>query len=162
MENHKTHEKINDNILDHDPFMIHTVAVNRLVDEWEKYGQLIVAYDYDNTVFDYYGKGYTFNKVIQILRDCKKLGFHLTVFTSCNEDRFPEIKEYLKKNEIPYDSINETPDYIPFRGRKVYYNILLDDRAGLESAYDQLKSVLFIIKMKKIEKSMEKAQDIDF
>lgn len=149
-------------ILPSDPFLHRHVCISRLIEEYDRYGQLIVAYDYDNTVFDYYGKGHTFNKVIEIIRTCKKFGFHLTVFTSCNEDRYEEIKKYLKENNIPFDSINETPDYIPFKGRKVYYNILLDDRAGLAEAYAQLHSVLWHVKMKKHEISQLGAQDIDF
>lgn len=149
-------------ILPSDPFLDRERCISRLIEEYNRYGQLIVAYDYDNTVFDYYGKGHTFSKVIEIIRSCKKMGFHLTVFTSCNEDRYKEIKKYLKENDIPFDSINETPDHIPFKGRKVYYNILLDDRAGLAEAYTQLQAVLWYAKIKKLEISQLKAQDIDF
>jgi hypothetical protein len=124
-------------------------CIDRLFEEWKKYGQLIVAYDYDSTVFDYYKKGWKFKKVIELIRDCKRMGFHLTLFTSCNDDRMPEIKKYLADNDIPYHSINETPDYIPFRGRKVYFNILLDDRAGLSSTYDQLLTVIAKIRSHK-------------
>jgi MoaA/NifB/PqqE/SkfB family radical SAM enzyme len=124
-------------------------CVDRLFDEWKKYGQLIVAYDFDHTVFDYSGKGYNYDAVIALIRECKKLGFHLTVFTSCNEDRIPEIISYLNSNEIPFDGINETPDYIPFRGRKIYYNILLDDRSGLSAAFNQLWEVIYKIRAHK-------------
>lgn len=145
-----------------DPFLSNEACIERLVNEWEKYKMLIIAYDFDNTVFDYYGKGYTFNDVVNLLRQCKKLGFHLTLFTSCNDDRIEEIKQYLSKNDIPFDSINETPDNIPFRGRKVYYNHFLDDRAGLKSAYEILCETVFRIKMKIREKETEHRQDIDF
>ena len=110
--------------------------------EYEQYGSLIIAYDYDNTVYDYHGRGDTFNDVIDLLKACEVEKFHLTVFTSCNDDRFPEIREYLIKNDIPFNAINETPDFIPFRGRKVYYNHLLDDRAGLPSAVSILWKVI--------------------
>lgn len=123
-------------------------CIDRLISEYNKYGSIIVAYDYDNTVFDYYNKGYSYAEVIELLRECKKMGFHLTVFTSCNDDRFPDIKKYLTENNIPFDGINETPDFIPFKGRKVYFNILLDDRAGLSAAYKQLSSVVYSIRGK--------------
>ena len=130
-------------------------CVDRLFDEWKKYGSLIVAYDYDNTVFDFYNKGYKYPKVIELLQECKKMGFHLTVFTSCNDERFPEIEKYLQENNIPFDGINETPDFIPFKGRKVYFNILLDDRAGLSSAYDQLWKVIYAIRGHKSTKDLQ-------
>jgi len=129
-----------------DYFLNDINCVNRLVEEYNKYGSLIVAYDFDNTVFDYYKKGYQYENVINLLRECKKMKFHLTVFTSCNDDRFHEIEKYLKENNIPFDGINETPDFIPFKGRKVYFNILLDDRAGLSSAYYQLSNVIYSIR----------------
>lgn len=132
-----------------DPFLSDENCIARLYDEWKKYGSLIVAYDYDNTVFDYHGKGEIYDDIIELLRECRKMGFHLTVFTSCNDDRFPEITDFLNRNHIPFDAINETPDFIPFKGRKVYFNILLDDRAGLKSAYDQLWKVILRIRGEK-------------
>lgn len=128
-----------------DRYLNNIECISRLLNEWEKYGLLIVAYDYDNTVFDYGNRGDKFDNVIELLRKVKKMGCHLVVFTSCNEDRFPDIKKYLNDNDIPFDSINETPDFIPFKGRKVYYNILLDDRAGLSSSYAVLNEVCELV-----------------
>ena len=129
-----------------DPYLSEKACVDRLFEEWKKYGSIIVAFDFDMTVFDYHERGDVYPKVVELLRQCKALGFHLTVFTSCNDDRFEFIKGYLTENDIPFDSINETPDFIPFKGRKVYYNILLDDRAGLLSAYNQLSSLVYTIR----------------
>jgi hypothetical protein len=137
-------------------------CINRLFDEWKRYGNLIIAFDFDNTVFDYYKKGYTYYEVIDLIRKCYDMGFHLTVFTSDDESRFPEIEEYLKKNNVPYDSINTTPDFIPFKGRKVYYNHLLDDRAGLSSAYYILMETIQKIRLYKKELAQHNKQDIDF
>jgi uncharacterized protein (DUF427 family) len=81
--------------------------------------------------------------------------FHLTVFTSCNDDRFPEIKKYLTDHNIPFDSINETPDFIPYKGRKVYYNILLDDRAGLSAAYGILNNLIYSIRGRRVNKNID-------
>jgi len=124
-------------------------CISRLYEEYKKYQSLIIAFDYDNCVYDYYKKGRKFDNVINLLRMCKELGFHLVVFTSCNDDRIPEIRKYLNDNNIPFHSINETPDYIPFQGRKIYYNILLDDRAGLASAFNILETVVYQIRSDK-------------
>jgi hypothetical protein len=120
--------------------------VQRLVGEWKTYGKLIVAYDFDNTVFDYSKKNNDCSNVIKLIRECALMGFHLVVFTSCNNDRLPDIAEYLIENRIPFDAINETPDFIPFQGRKVYYNILLDDRAGLSAAMKILWNTIYNIR----------------
>ncbi len=139
-ENKKPTEEISDFFMDDQN------CIDRLYEEYKKYGSLIVAYDYDNLVYDYYKKGRKFDKVINLLRMCKELGFHLVVFTSCNDDRMPEIRKYLTDNDIPFHSINETPEYIPFQGRKIYFNILLDDRSGLSAAYRQLETVVYKIR----------------
>ena len=56
------------------------------------------------------------------------------------------VEGYLRENNIPYDSINEDPAFIKIPGKKVYYNILLDDRAGLPSAYKALKNAAKVIR----------------
>lgn len=144
-----------DNIID--PYLDDGMCIRRLQEEWDKYGMLVLAVDFDNTLFDYYKRGYTFPLVIDAIREAKRHGFHITIFTSCDESRFPEIKDYLAKEDIPYNSINETPDFIPFKGRKVYYNLFLDDRAGLSSSYHQLKAVFSYIRG---TKAMQGIQEI--
>ena len=52
---------------------------------------------------------------------------------------------WLDANGIPYNSINENPPFFTTKTVKIYYNLLLDDRAGLRSAYNQLKTVLKIL-----------------
>lgn len=85
----------------------------RLLEEYYKYGKLTVAFDFDNTIYDYHKNGGDYSEVIQLLQDCSKLGFELILFTS----------------------------------KKPYYNILLDDRAGLEESYEILKYVVDEIKL---------------
>jgi hypothetical protein len=129
-----------------DRFLIDNQVVLRLVKEWSEYGRLIIAFDVDSTVKDYHNLGDTYPRVIQLLRDCKEFGAHLVAFTACEESQFPDIEKYLHDNNIPYDGINKSPDFVPFKGRKIYYNILLDDRAGLRSAYLCLKEALRVMK----------------
>lgn len=111
---------------------------NRLLKEWRTHGKLVIAYDFDNTVYDFHDEGHTYSQVIELIRRCKRLGAHLIVFTASREERYEKIKSYLNKHDIPFDSINEDPSFITLTTRKIYYNILLDDRAGLESAYNDL------------------------
>lgn len=122
-------------------------VIERLVSEWTRYGRLVVAYDYDNTVYDYHQAGLVFRDVPQLLRECRAMGAYLIVFTACGEDQYPAIRSYLEEQDIPFDAINENPPFVPVAsGRKIYCNILLDDRAGLGSAYRCLKSALEMMK----------------
>jgi hydroxymethylpyrimidine pyrophosphatase-like HAD family hydrolase len=125
-----------------DPYLHNNICIDRLIQEHKKYGRLIVAYDFDSTVYDYHKQGYKYDRVIELLRVCRQLGFYLIVFTCNNGDRYAEMINYLNENKIPFDSINKNADFVPFKNNKIYYNILLDDRAGLASAYQQLNAVV--------------------
>jgi len=119
-------------------------VVNRLVEEYRKYQSIVVAYDFDNTVYDYHQKGLKFEKVIALLRELKQFNSYLIVFTASTNLEF--VRDYLVENEIPFDSINENPPFHISESRKIYYNILLDDRAGLLQCYENLNELLKIIK----------------
>ena len=131
-----------------DPYMDKSRNVLRLINEWVEHDGVIIAFDFDNTVYDYHRKGFVFDKVVKLLKECKEYGCTLVVFTSSASDKYEFIRTYLEDIGIDIDYINETPANIPFghTGAKIYYNIFLDDRAGLESAYEILDSTLNIIK----------------
>jgi hydroxymethylpyrimidine pyrophosphatase-like HAD family hydrolase len=121
-------------------FLNNDNCIERLYSDFIKHDTLIVAYDFDNTVYDYHNKGHDYSEVIELIRACHKLGFYLIVFTANTNIEF--VKKYLDGNIIPYHSINENSPFWETNSRKIGYNILLDDRAGLRSAYFQLKKVI--------------------
>lgn len=114
-------------------------AIYRLVVEWVKHGKLIIAYDFDNTVYDLHDENLTFDFVNELLNRCKKIGATFVVYTHSTKSRHPQILSYLKDNNFPVDYINESPVDLTIPGEggsyKIYYNILLDDRAGLRSSF---------------------------
>lgn len=114
-------------------------AYDRLMREYRTYGKLIIAYDFDDTVFDFHNRGESYSDVIALLRRLRPFA-NFIVFTCCGHEKEEEILSYLSTNDIPYDTINE--DIVSFGGRKVYYNLLLDDRAGLREVYDLLTRFL--------------------
>lgn len=128
------------------PYLSDTACTYRLVDEYKKHKSLVIAYDFDNCVFDYHSKGHLYTEVIEMLRECEKLGMFLIVFTA--EKDTQKVFDFLNDNFIPFDTINENPPFFKSDSRKIYYNLLLDDRAGLLSAYNQLKETINIIKNK--------------
>lgn len=120
-----------------DEFLNLENSYNRLKREYMEHGKLIIAYDFDSTVFDYHNTGSSYEMVRELIRRWKNHAYFI-VFTSSESDRFDEIRKILDELNLPYDSINEDAPFIPFKGRKVYYNILLDDRAGLAQTYGEL------------------------
>jgi len=122
-------------------------SYNRLVEEYKNHKSLVVAFDFDDTVYDFHKKGRIYSDVIQLLKDLKAINCYLICWTGQEDSDF--VSQYLKENKIPFDAINEHPQFRETNSRKIYANVYLDDRAGLKQVYDELKQlVLTIIKTK--------------
>ena len=116
-------------------------ALERLKEEIKKYGKIFIAFDFDNTIFDYHNSGEDNSSVIELLRRCSDLEHKLILFTATSDDeRLEFMKLYCKHYGIRITYINENPE-VP-GGVKPYYNILLDDRAGLEESYRILNKAI--------------------
>ena len=113
----------------------------RLLREYKTHGNLVIAFDFDSTVYDYYKEGTDYSDIINLLLKSQELGFTLILFTVENNIANLQDKiDYLHGLGIHPKYINESP---LFSGSaKPYYNLLLDDRAGLEEA---CYTLLFII-----------------
>lgn len=123
---------------------------DRLRKEWEKYNGLIIAVDYDSTLIPYWEdeKGADFEPIHQLIRECKTYGCTIIINTAALETRHEEIKENLKRLDIPWDCFNITPPHIYLHSKdigktgKVYANVYLDDRAGLQQVFATLQLLL--------------------
>ena len=135
----------------------------RLSDAFMEHDRLIIAYDLDDTVRPY--KSESCRDVKTLIKRAKKIGYNvyldklpkykkIVLFLIKHMDNVDFVviegftanphKEkniaFLETEELPYDAINENADFIGRYGDglKVYYNLLLDDKAGLKEAYDAL------------------------
>lgn len=117
-------------------------CVDRLLKEYKKHGQLIVAFDFDSTVAPYPSdSGQVTARVWRLLHACEKRKFHIVIYTASTPDRFDMMRAHLTERGITVASINENPFPLPFGDHgKLYFNILLDDRAGLQSACETLEA----------------------
>lgn len=127
-----------------DEYLVPNSSFNRLFDEYMKYGSLTIAYDFDNTVYDFHKKGEIYDMIIKLLHDLKNIGCHLIVWTANEDVEF--VMQYLHLMQIPYDGINENPPFYKSDQRKIYYNALLDDRAGLLQVYTELDLLVRLVK----------------
>ncbi len=126
-----------------DTYMNPAACVDRLWREYTKHGRLIVATDWDETCQAFHG-GTTHDMIIDLLRRCSALGFHIYIFTASNPERWPAMKAQAKEWGITVaDGVNVNPVPLPFGNwGKPYWNCLLDDRAGLSAAYQTLLAVV--------------------
>jgi len=125
-----------------DPFKSNFEVVKRLLKEWDEYGKLIVAFDYDNTIHDYHNNDFIFPQTVKQLVDLGRMGCDLICFTSCDSSRFDEIMSKCLNLGIACMGVNVDSTAVPYRGRKVYYNVLYDDRAGLSSVLGAMEVVI--------------------
>jgi len=129
------------------PYFSTDVCVERLSREWRKHKKLIVAVDYDDTVFDYHDFGHKHQAVEGILKECQDLGFYIVVFTASDPSRHDGMIKALAERGINVSAVNTNPISLPFGNwGKIYYNILLDDRAGLGQSFEILRKTINIIK----------------
>ena len=131
-----------------DPFMNREVVKDRLRNEYKKYGQLIIAYDFDYTVHSYKEETWTYEFIMNLLREWRPYA-KFVVFTASPITRYAYIKTYLKTHNLPYDKVNEEV-FERQRSRKIYYNVFLDDRAGLGETAEILTELLNEIKEGKL------------
>jgi hypothetical protein len=110
-------------------------AIKRLVMEWTEHEKAIIAIDYDNTIFDCHELGLSFDYMKELLKRCQDIGAVFIVYTHSPKSRHDEIKEYMNSIGINIDYINEPHIELADGTGKLFYNILLDDRAGLRSAF---------------------------
>lgn len=124
-------------------------CVNRLLDDWKQYGRVIIAVDYDDTISPW--KMHRWDDIAllgitRLLKAAQHTGAYIVCFTACNKDRYPEIEETFKTLGIRLDAINRNPISLPYgedEGSKIFYNILLDDRAGLVESLKILETALY-------------------
>jgi hypothetical protein len=128
----------------HDPLIHHfmgaEVQLRRLLQIHEEHGGLTVAVDFDNTLFDFHHEKekhvrgeYDFSEIYSLLLRLRHAGCYIIIWTANEDDEF--IKRFCAERNIPYDAINENPPFFKSECRKIYYNVLLDDAAGLRETY---------------------------
>lgn len=133
-----------------DTFADHQYCVDRLLKEYRRHPRLIIAVDFDDTVFPWTFQDSDHSEILQLVRDCQSINFYIVCWTASDPSRYEMIEKYFLGSGIRLDSINKNPIKLPFGNNgKIYYNILLDDRAGLASAASILREVVDIIKREK-------------
>jgi len=131
-----------------DPYFSTDRNVDRLLEQYKLHGKLIVAFDFDDTIYDYHKKGYGYDKVRMLLLQCHNIGFSLIMLSTKEDDG--ELQANKEEAAciigIPPKVIwvNEGP--IMPKAKKPFFNIYLDDKAGLGQAYDILNQTVQLIR----------------
>lgn len=124
--------------------------VKRLLEEWTEHSKIVLAIDFDDTIAPWKFKEEDdeefMKKTIEVIQLAQKVGCFTSIWSACAPDRYDEILDYCTEVGIKVSSINENPIKLKYgNNRKMYYNHLLDDRAGLEQAVAMLDYVCLIV-----------------
>ena len=119
------------------------MAYNRLKNEYDTHGKLIIAFDFDNTIYDCHFKGLQLECAVTAIKKAHDLGNEVYCFTANNDH------DLVRKHSLEVlgftPNINESSlDYM-FESRKPFYSLLLDDRAGLDTSLRLLNTLNFYI-----------------
>ena len=126
------------------------LAIDRLKKEYELHRNLVIGYDFDSTIYDYHRQGLDLHSVITLLKQCSNLGFTMCLWTVPTETlegmtNWDKI-DYCEGLGINVDFFNTSPLFKDSK-RKAFFSILLDDRAGLASTCNTLRTALLELKL---------------
>lgn len=122
--------------------------VQRLVNEWSKHKKIIIACDFDDTIFPW-NMEIDHEVVVNQLMLARRVGAYIVIFTASDPSRYDEIRKYCKEIGLEIDAINRNPIPLPYGNSvKIYANIFIDDRAGLNEALQILEEATEIMKTK--------------
>ena len=124
-----------------DPYFDTDRCVTRLVEQYELHKSLLVAFDFDDTIFDFHKKGFEYPKVVELLLRCQKMGFTLIMLTTTESDEQLDMnQDYCEHLGINVRWVNKGP--VMPRAVKPFFNAYLDDKAGLAQAHETLTRAL--------------------
>lgn len=123
----------------HDLFFNNSHILDRLLSEYDSGREIIIAFDFDDTVYGTYDKNDKHTKVIDILLWAQELGFKLLLFTVREGLELEFAIKYVEGLGLNPTYVNENPN---IKSRKPFFNILLDDRCGLKQSYECLHQFL--------------------
>lgn len=130
----------------------------RLFKEWVTYSKIILAVDFDDTLYPwgFLGNEKDRAKTIKLVREAQSVGAYIVIFTASDKNRYNEIIRYCKMLGITIDTINQNPIDLPYgnNGGKIFYNHNLCDRSGLKGSLRILEKAM--IKVQKYNKQIQK------
>jgi hypothetical protein len=116
---------------------------DKLLQVFKEHNNIIIAVDFDDTIYDWKSKGYSCDYVLDLVKRCQKeLNAKVILFT-CRADSYLEFAvKYCEEKGLALHGINENPDYLPTKS-KPYFNVMLDDKASLDDTCATLETLLY-------------------
>jgi hypothetical protein len=114
--------------------------VNKLIETYKQHGKIVVGVDFDDTVFPYTNSKFIEDrckKVRELLLEIKEM-ISICLYTVSDEQTLKYKHHIMIQYGLDPDFINDSP-VSPWKGsKKLFFNILLDDKAGLNETIEIL------------------------
>lgn len=108
--------------------------LEKLKKVYKTHGKIIIGLDFDNTIFPLQHENVDIcDKVKKLIKECQVYST-ICLYTVADNKELSYKLEILKCWGIRVDYANESPIKLG-NGDKPYFNILLDDKAGLNETY---------------------------
>lgn len=109
---------------------------------YEQHDNIILAVDFDDTIYDWKDTGWDCNYVVDLVKRCQQhLNAKVMLFTCRSGDKLDFALRYCAEVELTLWGINYHPDHRP-TDSKPFYNVLLDDKACLSEVCNVLEYLL--------------------
>lgn len=118
----------------------------RLLNEWIKYGKILISVDYDSTIsyWPTINNKPDIERTISLLKQAFNIGAYIVIFTCSDVDRYEDIQKHCEELQLPINAINKNAIDLPYGNNgKIYYNINLCDRSGLVEACNILEEAMY-------------------
>ena len=135
--------------------------IQRLADEWKAHDKIIIALDFDDTISPWNFKENAdlseMNFTIDKVKKAKETGAYVIIWTCSDPSRYSFIIDYCKAHGLEIDAINENVVDLGWdNGKKLYANIYIDDRGGLNESLNILQEATYLQRLHLKQKEEEK------
>ena len=114
----------------------------KLKDVYDTHGNIILAVDFDDTIYDWKSVGLSCDYVVDLVKRCQeKLNAKVMLFTCRTDHLLDFAHRHCEEVGLKLWASNHNPDHGHTMG-KPFYNVLLDDKACLEQVCDVLELLI--------------------
>jgi hydroxymethylpyrimidine pyrophosphatase-like HAD family hydrolase len=114
----------------------------------KRYKRLFVGVDFDGTIVEsaWPAIGTIKPRTVELMDKLSKMGHCIIIWTARSGEQAEQAKQFLYEHDIPFDYFNENPED-PFhvegtQGRKLHFNLLIDDTAINVSDIERIFTLL--------------------
>lgn len=119
------------------------ILLDKITRVYDTHRNIIIAVDFDDTIYDYSGQGFDTDYVVNLLKIAKeKLNAKLILFTCREDDLLSDAMEYCYDAGLEIDAVNTSLENYTYQSRKPFYNMLLDDKACLPECCAALEALI--------------------